>query len=66
MERRVRLGERLLDEVLGIGRVARHAQRGGVELVQERQRVALEARTALLECLGDRTHPLGDLRTGPR
>ena len=44
---RVRLGERLLDEVLGVGGVAGHPHRGGVELVEERQRVALEAGGAL-------------------
>src|SRR3954451_5077491 len=43
--------ERLLDEVLGVGRVAGHPQCRGVELVEKRERCLLEARTALLERL---------------
>ena len=59
MEGRERLGERLLDEILGVGRVARHAQRSGVELIEEGQRVALEARRPLLACfLGHINLPL--------
>ena len=65
VERRVRLGERLLDQVLGIRRVPRHPQPGRVELIQVRQHVVLEALAALLECLGYRTHPLGDLPHRP-
>ena len=42
----------LLDEVLGVGGVARHAQGGAVELVEERHRVALEPRGPLLGGLG--------------
>ena len=44
---RVGLRERLLDEVLGVRGVAGHPHRGRVELVEERQRVALEAELAL-------------------
>ena len=43
----VRLQVRLLDQVLGVGRVARHPHRGRVELVEERHRVPLEAGPAL-------------------
>ena len=42
-----RLGERLLDEVLGVGRVARRPKRCAVELVQERHRLSLEPRDPL-------------------
>ena len=54
LERAVRLRERLLDQVLGVGGVAGHPHRGGVQLVEERQRVALEARGAV--GLGLRRH----------
>ena len=50
-ERGERLEERLLHEVLGVGGVARHPQRGPVELVQQRHRVALEPGGALLRGL---------------
>src|SRR4051812_26062193 len=43
--------ERLLDEILGVGGVARHAQRSRVELVEERKCGALEARASLLQRL---------------
>jgi len=43
VERGVRLRERLLHHVLGVGRVAGHPHRGAVELVEEGQRVPLEA-----------------------
>jgi hypothetical protein len=65
VERRIGLGERLLDEVFGVRRVAGHAQPGRVELIQVRQHVVLEALASLLECLGYRTHPLGDLLRRP-
>jgi hypothetical protein len=52
VERRVGLGERLLDEVLGVTRVAGHPHRRTVELVEERQGVALEARGAVVVTLG--------------
>ena len=65
VERRVRLGERLLHEVLGIRRVTRHPQPRRVELIQERQHILLETLASLLECLGYRTHPLGDLLHRP-
>jgi hypothetical protein len=48
VERRERLGERLLHQVLGVLRVAGHAHRRGVELVEEGQRVALEPSGALV------------------
>ena len=51
VERGERLDERLLDQVLGVGRVAGHAQGGRIELVDERQRVGLEPRGALLDGL---------------
>ena len=44
---RVRLRVRLLHQVLGVGRVARHAQRGRVHLVEVAEGVPLEARVAL-------------------
>jgi hypothetical protein len=44
----VRLQERLLHQVLGVGRVTRHSQARGIKLVNERQRVPLETRPALL------------------
>ena len=50
-ERGERLEERLLHEVLGVGRVARHPQRCAVELVEQRHRVTLEAGGALLRGL---------------
>ena len=56
VERGERLDERLLEEVFGIGRSARHAQSGCVQLVKERQRVALEPRPALLGGLLDGDH----------
>ena len=59
-ERAVRLRVGLLHQVLGIRRVARHAQRGRVELVDVLQRVTLEARVALLDGLG--THHPGCYR----
>ena len=65
VERRVGLGERLLDQVLGICRVPRHPQPRRVELIQEGQHIMLETLAALLECLGYRTHPLGDLPHRP-
>ncbi len=43
-----RLDERLLDEILGVGRVAGHPHRRRVELIEEGQRVALEPSPALL------------------
>jgi hypothetical protein len=59
----VRLGERLLHQVLGIGRVAGHPHRGAVELVEERQRVPLEAgRTVGLRLGGYVDRGFGDLR----
>jgi hypothetical protein len=56
VEGRVRLGVGLLHQVLGIGRVARHAQRGRIHLVEEFERVPLEARGALGGRLGGRAH----------
>ncbi|CRK51463.1 hypothetical protein RHCRD62_30127 [Rhodococcus sp. RD6.2] len=41
-ERRIRLDVRLLHQILGVGRVPRHTQRRAVQLVEQRQRVALE------------------------
>ena len=52
VERAVRLRESVLHQVLGVRRVAGHPHRRGVHLVQERQRLALEARGPLLGCLG--------------
>ena len=55
VERRVRLGVRLLHHVLGVGRVAGHPQRGRVELVEVLQGVGLEPGIALVRRLdGDR------------
>ena len=63
VERGERLGKALLYEVFGVGAVAGHPQRRRVELVQIRQRVALEARSALLVGLGLRLgHRRGRLR----
>jgi hypothetical protein len=62
VERGVRLGERLLYQVLGVGRVAGHPERGGVELIQVGQHILLEALTALFESLRNGTHPLGVVR----
>ena len=45
------LHERLLHEVFGVGRVAGHAHRRRVELVEERERVALEPQRPLLGSL---------------
>src|SRR5829696_1248744 len=45
------LDERLLHQVLGVGRVAGHPHRRRVELVEERQRIPLEARTPLVSGL---------------
>ena len=45
---RVRLGVGLLHDVLGVGRVARHPQRAGVELVKVLQGVSLETRVSLV------------------
>ena len=47
VEGRVRLRERLLHHVLGVGRVAGHPQGRRVQLVQVLQRVGLESRVAL-------------------
>src|SRR5713101_179914 len=66
MERGIRLGERLLYQVLGIRRVARHAHPRGVQLIQIRQDITLEALAALLECLSDRTHLPAILAAGWR
>jgi hypothetical protein len=63
VERAVGLGEGLLDQVLGVLRVAGHPHRRGVELVEERKRVALEASAALGVGLGGRVH-LVDPRIG--
>ena len=52
VERGVRLGVGLLEQVLGVGRVARGAHRGGVELVEQGQGLALEAGLALCGGLG--------------
>jgi hypothetical protein len=41
----------LLDEVLGVGGVARHAHRGGIELVEEGQCVPFEPGSPLLDRL---------------
>src|ERR1700735_350152 len=54
----VRLGERLLHQVLSVRWVAGHPKRGGVQLIQEGQYVLLEALTALFEGLRNGTHPL--------
>ncbi len=69
VEGRVRLGVGLLDQVLRVGGVARHAQRRGVHLVQKGQSIPFEARVPFglgLHGLlvrgvvgpGDRTHLL--------
>ena len=60
VEGRVRLGERLLNQVLGVRGVAGHPQRGGVQLIEVRQDILLEALSSLRERLRDRTHPLAD------
>jgi len=52
VEGRERLGEGLLDEILGVGRVARRAQCSAVELVQEGHCLDLEAHGPLCERLG--------------
>ena len=52
VERGVRLGVGLLEQVLGVGRVARGAHRGGVELVEQGQCLALETGLALGGRLG--------------
>jgi hypothetical protein len=64
VEGRIRLGERLLNQVLRVGRVARHAHGRGVQLVEVGQHVLLEAFAPLRECLRDRTHPLSGRRVG--
>ena len=48
MEGRVRLGEGLLHQVLGIGRVTGHPEPSGIQLIQERQDVLLEPLVTLL------------------
>jgi len=48
------LGERLLDQVLGIRRVTRHPQGSRVQLVEEGQRLAFEARSPFVGRLGGR------------
>ena len=69
MEGRKSLDERLLDEVLSVGRLARHPERRRVQLVEKWQRVAFEASAALLgrllcnRLVGDGSH-LHSLRTG--
>ena len=65
VERRVRLREGLLHHVLGVGRVARHPHRGGVELVEVLQRLRLEAGGALGLGLGARAGRLGRRRSAP-
>ena len=60
VERRVGLGEGLLDQVLGVGRVAGHPHRGRVELIQVGQHILLEPLAPLLESFFRYgTHPLG-------
>ena len=56
MEGGERFHERLLDEILGVCRVACHTQGGRVELVEEGQRIPLKARAALLNALVDGAH----------
>src|SRR6266699_2707644 len=60
MEGRIRLGEGLLHQVLGVGRIAGHPHTRRIQLIQVWQDVMLEALAALLECLSYRTHPLRD------
>ena len=66
-ERRVGLEEGLLDQVLGIRRVARHPERGGVQLVQQRHRLGGEPlREFLVDRRGGhRHHPPLRLRARP-
>jgi hypothetical protein len=52
VERAERLGVGLLHEVLGIVRAARHAEAGGIQLVEEGQGVGLEPGLTLLRGLG--------------
>jgi hypothetical protein len=52
VEGRVGLGEGLLEEVLGVGRVARRAHRRGVQLVEQGQGLALEPGLSLGRGLG--------------
>jgi hypothetical protein len=58
MEGRVRLGEGLLHQVLGVGRVSRHTEGGGVKLVEVGHNVRLEPLATLLQRLWHGTHPL--------
>ena len=52
MKRRERLDVGVLHQVFGVGRVAGHAQRGAVELIEVDQGIALEAQGALGVGLG--------------
>jgi hypothetical protein len=58
VERRERLGEGLLDEVLGVGGIAGHPQRGRVQLVEVLEGIALEALGPLLSGLRRRRSTL--------
>jgi hypothetical protein len=51
VKRGIGLQEGLLHQVFGVGRVARHAQRRSVELVDERQRIPLKPDALLLRAL---------------
>jgi asparagine synthase (glutamine-hydrolysing) len=51
----VRLGRRLLDQVFGVGRVARHPQRRGVKLAELRHDLALKPGATVV--VFDRAHP---------
>ena len=64
VEGRERAHEGLLQEVLGVGGVAGHPQRGGVELVEVGQGVALEPGAALLVGLGEGLRVGGVARVG--
>src|SRR5215470_11809018 len=58
MEGAIRLRERLLHQVLGVSRIARHPHRRRIQLIQVRQDITFEALVAPLERLSYRTHPL--------
>src|SRR5262249_38714063 len=65
LERGVGLGEGLLYQVFGVRRVSGHPHTGCVDLIQVRQRHALESLASLFECLRYRTHLLRCLHPRP-
>ncbi len=58
MKSRKGLDKGLLNQILGIGRVPRHAQRRRIELIEKRQGVLLETAGPLFGSLFDQDHSL--------